>query len=106
MLLQSSRIALAQTTSVLGDVKRNVGRHVEIAERALQAKADAIIFPELSLSGYTVRDLNFECAVRGDSPMLDPLKKLSKKIAVVAGGVEADDRGAVHNAAFFFESGE
>jgi predicted amidohydrolase len=106
MLLKPSRIALAQTTAVLGDLQRNVDRHLELAERAAKEKADAIIFPELSLSGYTVRDLNFEAAVRPDSRLLEPLKKISKKIALVAGGVEEDDRGAVHNAAFFFEGGE
>ncbi len=106
MLLYRSRIALAQTTSILGDVERNVTRHVEIAERALSQKADAVIFPELSLSGYTVRDLNFECAVNRDSEVLKPLRTLSKKISIIAGAVEADDRGAVYNTALLFENGD
>jgi len=106
MLLKSSRIALAQTTSILGDVKQNVSRHIKLAERAIAEKADAVIFPELSLSGYTLRDLNFETAVRSDSPLLEPLKKLSKEITIIAGAVEEDDRGAVHNAALLFEGGD
>ena len=107
MLLKPSRIALAQCTSVLGDVKRNVERHVEIAERAISEKADAVIFPELSLSGYTVRDLNFECAINPHtSPLLDPLKKLSKKITIITGAVEADGRAGVYNSALLFEEGD
>jgi len=106
MLLKPSRIALAQTSSILGDVRRNVERHVEIVERAISEKADAVIFPELSLSGYTVRDLNFECAIRSNDEVLSPLRKLSKKITIIAGAVEEDYRGAVCNAALLFESGE
>src|SRR6185436_5169942 len=107
MLLKSSRIALAQTSSVLGDVARNVERHVELIERAIREKADAVIFPGLSLSGYTVRDLNFDIAIRADSSLvLDPMRKLSKKITIIAGGVEEDGRGAVYNSSLLFEDGE
>jgi predicted amidohydrolase len=106
MLLKPSRIALAQISSVLGDVRRNVERHVEWCERAIERGADAIVFPELSLTGYTLRDLNFECAVGLDSPAIAPLKKLSKKITIICGAVEQDERGAVYNAALLFEDGE
>jgi len=106
MLLKPSRIALAQISSVLGDVSRNVDRHVECCERALERGANAIIFPELSLTGYTLRDLNFECAIGLDSPALASLKKISKTITIICGAVEADERGAVYNSALLFEDGE
>lgn len=110
MLLKPSRIALAQVSSVLGDVPRNVVRHIEWAERAIAARADAVIFPELSLTGYTVRDINFEVAARGDvgpeAPTYAKLKELSKKITIICGVVERDERGAVYNAALVFENGE
>ena len=78
MLLKPAHIALAQISSVLGDVERNVKRHAEWCERATLRGADAIIFPELSLTGYTLRDLNFECAVGSDSSVLAPLKAFEK----------------------------
>ncbi|HZK77069.1 MAG TPA: nitrilase-related carbon-nitrogen hydrolase [Candidatus Kapabacteria bacterium] len=106
MLLQPSTIALAQIAPVLGDIKRNVELHAAWCERAIECSATAIIFPELSLTGYTLRDLNFECALRMDMEVLAPLKKLSKKITIIAGAVEADARGAVYNAALLFENGE
>src|ERR1700722_932985 len=106
MLLKPSRIALAQISSVLGEVERNVKHHVEWCERAIERGANAIIFPELSLTGYTLRDLNFECAVGLDSPLIAPLKKLSKKITIICGAVEQDERGAVYNAALLFEDGQ
>jgi predicted amidohydrolase len=106
MLLKPSKIALAQTSSILGEVQKNVQRHAELAERAIAAQADAIIFPELSLTGYTVRDLNFEATIRVGDSSLDSLKKLSKKITIICGGIEEDDRGAVYNAAFLIEDGD
>ena len=107
MLLKSAKIALAQTTSVLGNIAINVESHAELAKRAIAEKADAIIFPELSLTGYTVRDLNFESNIRrNDSNTLKPLKKLSKEITIICGGIEEDERGAVYNAAFLIEDGE
>jgi predicted amidohydrolase len=107
MLLKPAKIALAQTTSVLGDLPKNVERHAELAERALKENADVIIFPELSLTGYTVRDLNFENSIRVSSKTdsLKALKKLSKDITIICGGIEEDERGAVYNAALLIEGG-
>src|SRR5579871_6639365 len=107
MLLKASKIALAQTTAVLGDVPKNVAHHAEMCKGAIAQKADAIIFPELSLSGYTVRDLNFESSLKGASdPLLKPLLDLSDQITIVCGGVVEDQRGAVYNAALLIEDGE
>ncbi len=106
MLLKPCRLVLAQISSVLGDVPRNVERHVEWTERAIERGANAIVFPELSLTGYTLRDLNFECAAPLDAPAYARLRKLSKKITIVCGAVEQDERGAVYNAALLFEDGE
>ncbi|MEO6940042.1 MAG: nitrilase-related carbon-nitrogen hydrolase [Candidatus Kapaibacterium sp.] len=107
MLLKPCKIALAQTTSVLGDVARNVEHHVAVIHRAISAGAEAIVFPELSLTGYTLRDLNFEVALDPrTSEVLQPLRALSKKITIICGGVEEDERGAVFNSAFLFENGE
>ncbi|MDP4200696.1 MAG: nitrilase-related carbon-nitrogen hydrolase [Bacteroidota bacterium] len=110
MLLKPSKIVLAQTGSVLGDVAKNVAHHADLTRQAIDAKADAIIFPELSLSGYTVRDLNFEIAIDlsngAQTSSLKPLLELSKQITIICGAVEEDERGAVYNSALLIESGE
>ncbi len=106
MLLKPARIALAQIAPTLGNIERNVKLHAEWCERAIAGGATAIIFPELSLTGYTLRDLNFECAVGLEETTYSALKELSKKITIIAGAVERDARGAVYNAAFLFEHGE
>jgi predicted amidohydrolase len=53
-----------------------------------------------------VRDLNFECAVNPSDPVFEPLRKLSKKITIIAGAIEADKRAAIYNSALLFEDGE
>jgi len=107
MYLKPSTIALAQTTAVLGKLEENVSRHVELALKAKRDGANAIIFPELSLTGYTLRDSNYEVAVdpKHDSRVA-PLRELSKEITIICGGVERGQNGGVYNSAFLFEGGE
>jgi len=101
------KIALAQIDSVIGDLKRNVERHIEVAEEALSRKAQLVLFPELSLTGYTVRDMNWDLALNPRSAQeLRKLRELSKKITIVAGGIEEGKEFGIYNASFYFEDGE
>jgi NAD+ synthase/NAD+ synthase (glutamine-hydrolysing) len=51
------RIAIAQTNSTVGDLRGNADRMIRFSERAAEAHADVVVFPELSLPGYPPRDL-------------------------------------------------
>jgi NAD+ synthase (glutamine-hydrolysing) len=52
------RVAIAQLDFFVGDVAGNLKKHIAAAEHARdELKADVIIFPELSLSGYPPEDL-------------------------------------------------
>jgi len=99
-------IALAQIAPRLANLEKNIETHVEYIERAIEQDAKLVIFPELSLSGYTVRDSNFELALRKDDPKLAPLKQLSKRITIVCGGVEESEQFGVYNSAFVFDEGK
>ncbi len=106
-MLNTSRIALAQTTAVLGNVAANAANHISLAKQAITEKADAIIFPELSLTGYTLRDLNLDVALDPTTAeVLSELRSLSKKITIICGGVDRSQNGGLYNAAFVFEGGE
>jgi NAD+ synthase (glutamine-hydrolysing) len=55
---QSLRIALAQLDLLVGDVHGNAARVINTARQArADLKADLVLFPELSLSGYPPEDL-------------------------------------------------
>lgn len=46
------KICLAQTKSVKGNILANIANHQHFINQALAEKADAVFFPELSLTGY------------------------------------------------------
>lgn len=100
-------IALAQIDPVLGDLKANIELHVATALKARDKGAQLVVFPELSLTGYSVKDLNWDLAInpRTLPPEFDPLLKASKSISIIAGGIEEDVRFNIYNAAFYLENG-
>ncbi len=51
------RIALGQMNSTVGDLVGNVDRMVQFSRDAASHRAEVILFPELSLTGYPPRDL-------------------------------------------------
>ncbi len=53
-------IGIAQTNSVIGDFPGNVKRNLAAYRECLEAGADLVITPELSLPGYPPRDLVFK----------------------------------------------
>ncbi len=45
-------IAVAQTRPAKGDIERNIEAHINLLNLAIKDRAEAILFPELSLTGY------------------------------------------------------
>lgn len=86
------KVSIAQISPVLGDIERNIKKHIQFIDKALKKKADMVIFPELSLTGYSVKDLNLEMALNPyTSPLLKSLRERSRKITIICGGIEEDD---------------
>lgn len=103
------KVALAQIAPNLGDVDRNLETHLEFIDKARRAKVDLLVFPELSLTGYTLKDLAGDVAL---DPATDPrFKKIldrSRGLSVVLGFMEesATAKGLFYNAAAFVSSGK
>ncbi len=105
---QFMKIALAQISPVLGNPERNLKIHLDCVRKAVSKKASLIVFPELSLTGYTLKDLAAEIALNpGKSPVFKKLLEASRAIDLVVGFVEeaADDPGLVYNAAAYLSRG-
>ncbi|HET9871644.1 MAG TPA: NAD+ synthase [Propionibacteriaceae bacterium] len=51
------RLALAQLNATVGDISANADLVVDWAQRASEAGADLVLFPEMVLTGYPVEDL-------------------------------------------------
>ena len=74
------RVAMAQIAPALADRERNMALHLAQIEAARRQQADAIIFPELSLTGYFVRDMVPDVAIGRDAPELTRLDRKSTRL--------------------------
>lgn len=101
----TTRVALAQMAPVLGDVARNVKRHVEMIRQARRKKADLIVFPELSLTGYFLRDVVPEVAITQDDAVVGTLAEAAGPMGVIFGCVEESGDHHFYNCAFYVEDG-
>ncbi len=101
----TTTVALAQLNPVCGDIAANVAMHMTYIEEALDAHADLIVFPELSLSGYALRDQTLGVMRPPGAAEFAPLVECSRHIAVCAGFVEEGEDGIPYNSAFFADGG-
>ncbi len=100
------RIALAQLDLFVGDVAGNTQRVIDASAQARdELKADLVLFPELSLSGYPPEDLLFHTGMRRQVEAA--LKRVGEEthgIAVMVGYPEYAI-GAIYNAAAVIRDG-
>lgn len=101
------RVALAQIAPHLGDVKSNLDLHLKHIVQAKRKNIDLLIFPELSLTGYTLKDMTQEVAIHPDKDLgIQKIKKLSHGISVVFGLVEENENGLIYNSSVFLSEGK
>jgi len=99
------KIAIAQVDSVVGDVEKNIKHHVQFVKEAIKQKAEVVLFPELSLTGYSIRDLVWDVAITTSSKkILAPLLELSSKIEIIIGCVEEGEDFGLYNSAFLLKN--
>ncbi len=100
------RLAVAQVAPALGDVDRNLTLHEKVAGEAISRSVNLLVFPELSLTGYFLKDQVPSVALRERAPALERLRNLSHRVAMVVGFVEEAPGHRFHNAAAYLEGGE
>lgn len=95
--------ALVQARPALGDVKANAARVVDALRRE---RAELVVFPELFLSGYAVKDAFARLALDpAESHVVAELAaacRATGKTLVVGAPTRAAQRGVVHNSALLF----
>src|SRR6202022_3424686 len=99
-------VALAQIDPALGDRDRNLERHRQWVKQAAEAGARLLVFPELSLTGYFLKDLVSESAIQLDSPQMRELAALSTELDVVLGAVIESPDHRYFNPSLYFSRGE
>jgi NAD+ synthase (glutamine-hydrolysing) len=90
--LKTLRIALAQVNTTVGDLDGNVQRILAYLQRAREAGADMVVFPELTVTGYPPEDLlpkpSFIAANRA---ALNEVALATDGLTVVVGFTDADE---------------
>jgi predicted amidohydrolase len=98
-------LALAQISSQRENKKENLRKIEELTMRAKKEKADLVIFPELSLTGYVVRDQVYELAETIPGPSTTQIAELTRKTSmhVVFGMPELSEKtkATIYNTAVF-----
>lgn len=108
ILKMQLNLALVQIATKLGDVEGNLERHLGFIKEARTSKADLIVFPELSLTGYVLQDLVPTVAHRPaeDDPVFRPLLKASHDLDIVVGFVDEDERHRFYIASAYLSGGK
>jgi predicted amidohydrolase len=81
---RNMKICVAQTNPIKGDIQRNIENHKKLIIKAVAQKADLIIFPELSLTGYEPT-LAKELAITKEDIRLTDFQILSNENEITIG---------------------
>lgn len=100
---QEYKIALAQMCCKVADKTENLRIIRRMVARAGKQSADLIVFPELSLTGYVVRDQIYELAETVPGPSTNAIQKIARTAGayIVFGMPERSEKtqATIHNTA-------
>lgn len=98
-------IAVAQIAPEVGNLDANLDKVRAYQAQACEEGADMVIFPELTMTGYTLGEEISRYALTQSSPVFQELLSLSKKGPMIVGYVERSPRGRIYNAAVMLAEG-
>src|SRR5437660_2266066 len=99
------RLAIAQINVVVGDIEGNAQKIVDWIDRARDADADIVTFPELALTGYPPEDLLLKPQfIDSNLAALDKIISRTRDITAIVGFV--DRRDDIFNAAAVAQNGK
>jgi predicted amidohydrolase len=100
------KIRAVQFSPALGNVEKNMEFHVAKITRAIRDGRELIVFPELSLSGYQLKDIASDIALQTGGREWRELEELSKKIDIIVGAPLEEEAGIIYNTALYFSKGK
>ena len=91
---ENFKVALAQISCKQGDKAENTGKIEKNVTYAKTQGAELVIFPELSLTGYTLRDQVYELAETIPGPSTSILEEMAEKanVHIVVGMPELSEK--------------
>ncbi|AXT63343.1 carbon-nitrogen hydrolase family protein [Aquimarina sp. AD10] len=96
------KIATVQTKSIKGDIAANITNHKKLINSCISLQADAVFFPELSLTGYEPK-LAKELAITKEDIRLEPFQELSNRNTITVGvGLPTKSEYGIHISMIIF----
>ncbi len=99
------KVAVAQIETALGDIEANKKKHLEYIAEARAQGVDLLVFPELSLTGYSVGPRAVELAIPRHHAILDELAAASGPMWTTLGFVEEGVAAQFHNSSITLHQG-
>ena len=99
------KVGIAQIAPVLGDVAANLEKHLDYIEQARTQGVELLLFPELSLTGYSLKEQTLDVAMAADAPLLAKLGEAAGEMAVSFGFAEEAAAGEFYNAQAMVKNG-
>ena len=99
-------LRLAQVNPALGDLHENLDLHLREIDSARRSGVQLLLFPELSLTGYFLKDQVSELALDLDSTPVERLAGQTRDVSIVFGFVERGDGDQLYNSLAFVEDGK
>jgi omega-amidase len=91
------KIAAAQIACSRGDIDANVAKMRDFAERAQQAGAGLVVFPEMADTGYSMSVIQ-EQAKPWTEGAVPELQKMAERLAIgIVSGVSEREGGSIYN---------
>lgn len=97
-----NKIALAQINTIVGDIEFNKNKAIENIKKAIENKADLIIFPQLYLSGNPLGNIlsRYTFIFNKIENALEEIKEYSSKIAILIGFPKKNEENFQNSFAF------
>jgi predicted amidohydrolase len=97
------KICAAQTKPIKGDIQSNISNHKKLIALAVANRADIIIFPELSLTGYEP-EMAKELATDKEDSRFDDFQKISDTNEITIGvGVPVKNNSGINIGMVIFQ---
>lgn len=102
------KVAAATCDIKVGDVTFNAEKIIENIDKALEKKVEAVVFPELSLTGYTCSDLFWQTEMLNKvyEEIIRIAKHTSGKNIVAIVGIPFEALGKLYNCAAIITNGK
>lgn len=98
-------VAVAQIDCIPGDLKANFAKHLDYIQQARQHKADILLFPELSLTGYAIGSRTVEMSLDRRDRYLLELAEAAGPMWTMVGFMEEGVAAQFHNSQIALRAG-